>query len=390
MKPTIFALVALAIGIGIGLAITRQEFARDVLPLGAVPATNPGGFSQLPSGPDVPHAVVVNGERYDFGSMNRGTTGEHTFVVRNDGTAPLRLATGKSTCKCTEFTLDRREIAPQETAQVHLTWKPESVDLQFEQSAELICENDAVRPLIALTIFGRVIDIVRPERWEILLSDVSANEPTHTRLKIFAYKNDKLAIDKHEWLHPAHGGKFRVRFEPLSAEEIAAEPDATAGVAVLLDVDQGLPLGPLNETLCLTTNLAEVQPLEIRVRGNVASDISLAGPRVVPEKLLVNLGVVTQATGLKTTVYLLVKGPFRNDTQLTLAHHEPAGEFTAELGEPDHTNPRVVRYPLALAIPAGTTPVARASEGGYATVKLAATHPQTKDVNLKIRYIVKE
>jgi hypothetical protein len=209
-------------------------------------------------------------------------------------------------------------------------------------------------------------------------------------MKIFAYKGEELTIEKHEWLNPQHGGKLHARFEPLAAEEISVEPDATAGVVLVLDVDQGLPLGPLDETLRLTTNHTEIGPLEIRIRGSVASDISLAGPRVAPEKLLVNLGVVPRNIGIKTTVYLLVKGPFRDETTLSLGKTEPAGEFTAALGEPDRGNPKVVRYPLTLEIPAGANPVARASEGGYATVTLTATHPQTKEVNLKIRYVVKE
>lgn len=395
MKPTIFVLVALAIGVSIGVAITRQEFSRDLLPPELTIVTTTGTAAAPSPTPvsaakNAPRAIVVNGERHDFGSMSRGALGQHTFVIRNDGATPLKLAKKNVTCKCTTFKIDKEELAPGETTNVYLEWRPAAEELHFEQSAEVLAENDPLRPVIALTISGRVIDIARPERWEMLLTDISANEASHMRLKIFCYSGARFEIAKHEWVNPTHTEKFRVRFEPLTSEEIAAEKDATSGVAVLLDVDPGLPLGSIDETLRLTPSLVEVKPMDIRVRGSVASDLLLAGPRVVPEKLLVNLGNIDRAVGLKTTVLLLVKGPFRDSTQLSLTAVEPSGELVVKLGEPDRSNPKVVRYPVSLEIPAGTSPVARSSEGAHALVKLAATHPQFKELTLKIRYVVKE
>ena len=68
----------------------------------------------------------------------------------------------------------------------------------------------------------------------------------------------------------------------------------------------------------------------------------------------------------------------------------PAASFPPRLGEPSRENPKVVRYPLVLQIPAGTRPVARAGDGSYALVKVTTTHPQVKELTLRIRYIVTE
>ncbi|MDX1945336.1 MAG: DUF1573 domain-containing protein [Pirellulaceae bacterium] len=386
MKPTLFAVVSLGIGIAIGLAITRQEFARETLPL-----TAPSASPAVAAGPKIgtgPKLTVVNGERHDFGTMNRNAAGEHTFVVRNDGDAELVLKKGNPTCKCTSFELDKDRLAPGESTSVHLQWKTLTSDVRFEQSAPLIVDNDPDKTTIALVIEGRVIDVVRPERWDIVLTDISANEPAHARLKIFSYKDKELAIAKQEWLNPQQADHFDARFEPLTPEEISQEAGAAGGLALLLDVRPGLPLGTIDETLRLTTSAAGVEPLEIRLRGSVATDISLAGPRVVPEKLLVNLGQLKPADGIKTTVYLLIKGPYREETTLQITGVEPASELTAKLGEPQRDNPRIVRYPVALSLPPGLSPVARAGDGSYALVKIATTHPQTKELTLKVRYIV--
>ena len=49
-----------------------------------------------------PHPVAVVPETtHDFGVMMHRSKGSHTFVVKNEGTVPLKLATGHTTCQCT-------------------------------------------------------------------------------------------------------------------------------------------------------------------------------------------------------------------------------------------------------------------------------------------------
>src|SRR5689334_8956734 len=94
MKASIFALVALAIGIATGIGLTQQEFSHEAVPVDVSPNV-PGGPSKPKYGPKV---VIVNGERYDFGTMDRNAHGTHSFIVRNDGDAPLTLTTGQPSC----------------------------------------------------------------------------------------------------------------------------------------------------------------------------------------------------------------------------------------------------------------------------------------------------
>ena len=70
---------------------------------------NPGSVSQFVGQLDKvekvqvngPIAVVVGSTEYDFGTMERRGVRTHTFVIRNDGTKPLTLEKGETTCKCT-------------------------------------------------------------------------------------------------------------------------------------------------------------------------------------------------------------------------------------------------------------------------------------------------
>jgi hypothetical protein len=104
----------------------------------------------------------------------------------------------------------------------------------------------------------------------------------------------------------------------------------------------------------------------------------------------VDLPTFTRAEGQKQTVFLFVKGPYRDQTELRIASVEPAAEFTAQLGPPNRDNPKRVRYPLSIEVPPNATPVSRMSQGAFAQIRLATTHPDVKELTVRVRYVVPE
>ncbi len=117
------------------------------------------------------------------------------------------------------------------------------------------------------------------------------------------------------------------------AEPMNREPKAKAGLKVNIELKPGLPQGDFEDTLNITTNQGS-EPLTVKVIGNIASDLLLMGPNVFRERSLVNLGAFPQKDGKKHTVFLLVKGPHRDDTKISIESIEPTKEFSATLGEP--------------------------------------------------------
>lgn len=386
MKPTLFALATFALGSAIGWIATRTEFAAENLPLNEVRATAGNGSGEPAK--VGPKAIVVNGARYDFGTIDRFASDSHEFEILNGGDEPLSLVIGKSTCKCTKFATEKDALAPGEKTKVKLEWTVKTGDPMFEQSAELITNDPANNPL-QLTIHGAVVDTVRADRSQLSLGDVSANEPQTFRMRIHTYRDHELAIEKYQWLNPDGTDHFEVSFVPLTAEQIAEEKGAYSGVEVVLVVLPGLPLGQLSQTLRLTTTLPDREPVEIPVAGTIVSDVTLVGGNVSADRLLVNMGTLEHGAEHKKTVYLVVKGPFRDETGLRIESVDPAQEFEAAIGEPIGDNPKVVRYPLTLVIPASALPVARNSDETSAQVKLAITHPQVKEMTIRVRYVLK-
>jgi hypothetical protein len=153
-----------------------------------------------------------------------------------------------------------------------------------------------------------------------------------------------------------------------------------------VEIKPGLPLGDFNEPIHISVNQSE-DPLTVRVIGNVASDVLLIGAGVNREKSLVSLGTIASGEGKKHTIYLLVKGPHRDETKVNVKCDEPESQFRVTLGEPLKDTAKTVRYPIILEIPPGATPVSRLDA---AKVHLTTTHPDVKEMTIKVRYVVKE
>ena len=187
---------------------------------------NPGSVSQFIGALDAeevdvvdgPIAVVVGSTEYDFGTMERRGIRSHTFVVRNDGTEPLTLIKGETTCKCTLSSLAAGEILPGKSVEVKLEWTAKEVgpSLQFYQSADII-SNDPNNRLIQLVVKGNIIQSVMPKPERMTMNGLSSGEGVTVKGKVFSYKQteEPLEILEVEFLEEAPEGIFEISFKHL-------------------------------------------------------------------------------------------------------------------------------------------------------------------------------
>lgn len=379
MKLVIAAILALVCGVAIGAICTRVELGDDHLP---TPLSQRDGSSR-------PIAVVVNGDHFDFGRMERNAKSSHEFILRNDGQVPLTLVTGDTTCKCTLFESGSGTLGAGETTKVKLEWTAKTGDDRFSQSAELKT-NDPDRRVIRLVIEGEIFQAIKSDRRELNFGSVPASESTIGSFRVLAYQGDTLELVSHEFLKEHAKDKLKLESRPLTKEDLASTPDATAGFEVRITLESGLPLGPLSQTIRLTTSRSEHPPLELPILGDVVSDISLTGAKVDARRNILNLGVVPRGVASKHTVLILVKGPYRSDVTMKVESVDPSSSLKATLGEPSHDNPKIVRIPLVIEIPADAVPVSRVSSGGFGIVRLSTTHPDTPELKVYVNFAINE
>jgi len=386
MKATLFALVALLAGTFGGIALTRQEFANEAIPVDLVSAAGKVGGS-TPAVKIGPKVSIINGERHEFGSLERNAHGTHKYVVANIGDAPLTLTTGAPSCSvCIKvFEVEKETLQPGERTNVKIEWDVKTGDAEFEQSGPLET-NDPKRATVHLSVHGNIIETVRVDRPDLHFHDLSANEPASGSVMIYAYREANLVVEEYNTSNPTLDKYLNVTFAPLSDVELSHDPRAKGGLKMNVEIKPGLPLGDFNEPIHVSVNQSE-EPLTVRVIGNVANDVLLIGAGVNREKSLVNLGTIGSSEGKKHTIYLLVKGPHRDETQVDVKCDEPKSQFRATLGEALQDTAKTSRYPIVIEIPPGAAPVSRLDP---AKVHITTTHPDVKEITLKVRYVVKE
>lgn len=388
MKALALVAVCFLVGIGLGVVATSREFAGEQLPTqvfvaAANTSTNSADFGGK--------LVIEGGATYNFGEMDRHAKGTHEFVFRNTGTAPIGLKKGQTTCKCTMNEMEDSELKPGESIAIKLSWEAKTGEADFSQSAEIVTTNYPAQPIVRLHVYGKIIDALRTDRPSLSLGSLSTSENATGRFKLFSFRGEEpLAIVNHEFLAKDKASFFTAEFRSLTAEELASEPSAKSGVEGTIHVKSGLPLGNLGQTIKLTTNLQNTSPLTLPIEGRIVGDIMLVGAGAVSEQNMIRLGDAKSAVGKTSLLHLVVKGPHRHETKLTLTSVKPEGELQVELGAPATDNPLVTRYPLTVTIPPGAKPVTRlgTDEETAGVLRIATTHPQIKEIVILVRYAV--
>src|SRR4051794_6125067 len=93
--------------------------------------------------------VVVEEAVYDFGKVPPAQVLQHTFLIKNEGNAPLQVSDVVPDCKCTATEFDK-VIAPGATGKVVASVDTRMLSGQAQGQLKVIT-NDPVQPQLALT-----------------------------------------------------------------------------------------------------------------------------------------------------------------------------------------------------------------------------------------------
>ena len=335
-----------------------------------------------------PKAEVFPSDSYNFGTMARDSKQQYTFTIRNTGKAPLTVEYVDSTCKCTVGALDKNKVMPFESCNVTLEWTAESYELDFRQSARLRT-NDHNNETISLTVHGKVQQVIRPVPPNLVLTDISQHQPVEARVNIYAYRDELLEIIDPMFLNKEQDF-FDLEVKPLSEEQVKEEPNAKSGVELIFTTKANIKVGPVQQTLRMSTNLPDVQLIEIPIRGLVGSDISIVPGGYRFHKTLQRLFLepIDGEEGKEVQIFLLVKGPYAESIELEATKVDP------ELMEVKFGEPRKLRtsrmYPLTLTIPPGTRPINRkgTDQGDLAEFTIKTSHPDVPEMRIEVELYV--
>lgn len=388
MRIAVLSIVAILLGASIGLSITWLEFngvnehflqhARSTAPTKA--ATEEA----------LPIAVVEGGRVFNFGVLNADQTREKTFVIRNEGGKPLDVQWVAESCgKCIQGRekFSGATVPPGGSCEVVVTYSTKKPGPKFSESAT-ISTNDPENSSLLLEIKGDVVKAVRLEPESLTLNSILGSESSTAKVKLIGYQSDKLELLKHEFNNPNANSQFEWTSRPLNASELAAIEHARAGLELQLLVKPGLPIGPISQNVTFKVQAENESTLELPITGSVVGDLSVIGRNIDPRETTYSLGLVKRDTGRSGELFVLVKGPYRDDVKLTVGEVDPP-ELKIAVGEPKSEG-KTVKYPITVSIPKGTPPMSRigTSQGKAGRFVLQTTHPFSKELPILVRFEV--
>jgi hypothetical protein len=378
--PVILGFVALLAAVGVISWMSQPSASQPVISEEQLPdAENP--FEISDSGPH-PKAVLDE-EVYNFGKMILGETGRHAFVIRNEGEAPLKLKKGVVLCKCTVPDIPGGEIAPGESVEVVLEWRPEGTTESFDKYAE-IWTNDPENEKLRLTITGEVTTLVRvepPSPWT--MNSVRDSAPT-TFTGAIASGRDVFEVVSIEttadWLSVEH--------RPLDAAELSELGEGMAsGYALSCTVRPEMPVGRFEARIVIQTDLEsetqDAHTLQVVVNGNRPGPFSVIGRAWHGREMTVSMENVKAAEGKSVTVAMF-----------TPPGEEPL-EFTSVTAQPDIVEVQLKRdetfpsaaqkekYDLTFTIPPGSR-VGHYSQGERISVLIETNRESLPRIELSV------
>lgn len=102
-----------------------------------------------------PKAETTPAQRsVDLGNVMAGSLITRTASVKNIGSAKLIITRVVSSCQCTVSDVDKRVLAPNESAQLKITIIPR-VAGGFSQQV-LVGTNDVTQPIVIFKFYGNV------------------------------------------------------------------------------------------------------------------------------------------------------------------------------------------------------------------------------------------
>jgi hypothetical protein len=317
---------------------------------------------------------------HDFGIMNAGAHGAHEFEIQNVGAAPLELAVGATTCKCTVGGISKSRLVPGETGTVRMEWDTGSKRQGFEESAT-ISTNDPLARQIEFSVTGKVrlrLGIDRP-----LISVTSTGPSDAIEAEVLVYSQTWTTFEIADVAGKLPGLSWKAEtIDPARAPEL----QALAVQKVTLQFQQPVDQGVFNDSLRIEvrpTVLSKLEHVDLLVTGAARRRFAFYGA-AIDDRGIIDLGTVPYGVGKKVKLVCKVRDSQTDLGSPTIVVHPPV--LHAQL-RPLSEGDAQGLYELEVELPAGVepcqylaTPVGR--------LEIVTDHPRIGTVNLMVSFAV--
>ena len=320
---------------------------------------------------------------FSFGRMAVKAENSHSFVIRNEGEADLVMKTGKATCKCTTFSVEKEVLKPGEETKLVINWHGgPSPDRGFSHGGPLYT-NDPKNKEVMFTVKGAIempVELL-PQLWS--MGNVSLDKVGTLKAAVASKLHEQFEVESVEC-----ASKYvTVTAHPMSVEE-KAKDHYVSGYRLEVELAADAPPGKLDEEIKINIKGIEGIPtiigqLTARKFGNFILQ-PLDGALFVPDKLLLQLGQFEAAVGREVKLLLIVdEKDMTEPLQITNIDANPPF-LKAEIEELGTSATTVHRYAVHISVPPGR-PHMQKTETKPGHLKITTNHPSKEVIDLDVR-----
>jgi hypothetical protein len=360
------------------------------------------GSATPPSGDDLRKGAVavVDTNPYDIGVIDSPQEFHHTFLIRNEGSAPLTLKRGPSTCQCTLSEVSETPVPPggQHEVAVSFTEAAMKDTLKpgpFKESMHVIT-NDPKQEAIELKILATVRRYFVAEPSPVVLSlhwsDLASEEKRSAETLLYSQRWEHFELEEkklEEGTAPLAGLTWRS--EPATPEQLE-KVQGRSGYRIHVTLPPEMPDGQFATTLGFVAKPtgngeeADGQPhtLELKFQGNVHGRLVFSGPKITDTRVLW-LGSLTRGTPVRERVLMKVNEEPR---ALTIKEIETEPKFLRVHVAPYNGESAAIGlYRLDVEIPADA-PSGNFTGDHQGVIRLKTDHPKFPVIVLSVDFAV--
>ena len=373
-RTYVFVLVTLTGIVAAGILGTVARTGGHGLDAGVARYSNPSSTAQ-------PKAAVDQLE-YKLGIVDSLDTYRHTFTIRNEGDAPLLIARGPATCKCTMTDLPETPIPPGGQAEIGVSYTNDGHTGPFTVHP-VILTNDPDHPAIHLKIVGtsrarlaaeprQMTFTIEPPKYERSVSTLVYSQ-VWDRFKLTSVKPSLEAV---QW-----------RIEPATNGQLASV-DARSGYNVEVTMPPGMVDGRFSESIQIAGKPADpaeaVCEIQLDLRGAVSGRVTVHGPKIDNNRVL-HLGAIPAGKCVRENLIVHVREEPRT---LTVRDIKTNPAFVRTRVAPyENGLAKIGLYRIEVEIPAESPPCN--CMGKLAgTIRMETDHPKIPVIELKIEFAV--
>lgn len=342
-----------------------------------------------PNGP-YPRIVVTN-PTFTDNTMVIGEEYSHTFEIRNEGFAPLKLTKGMASCKCILGSIAQHEIPPGGTGEVTMKWKPSLPVGPYRQTAK-IQTNDPEHKVVELQVNGLSVEKLElvPTPVKIMVNwmvgTVTENQDATFTGYIISRTEKSFKILSLESSDP----RMKLESSPIPDDELeTVTHGAKSGYMLKAQFSRDIPIGMFEYQMTVTTDVPslregeETMVMSATIGGQRVGPLTIFGPEWVEKEGTIYVGRVDPLVEKKLTVTLIT----RNLPEEGLKFLEVQSPECIKVDiEPDPKLP-TKRYLLHLTFPPNIMSSSDIGHHRY-IIKVKTNHPRAPELEFGVTFSI--